>query len=296
MSSVLAQAVLSGLLTGGVYAMVSVGLTLIFGVMRIINFAHGDFVMLGMYAAVGLSAAFALDPYVSVAIIGPGFFALGIAVHQIIIRPLVHRGAPHTSQALATLGLSVVVVSAVLLTASGRSVIATTSLTTSVLNLGALVLSVTRMVAFAVALVTTGLLYLFLHHTYPGMAIRATAQDRKAAVLLGLPTERADAMTFGLGIACAAIAGSVMVPFFYVNPFVGQPLGLVAYIVVVLGGMGSMLGALLGGLAIGVIEALSGYLLDPGLKELVYLLLFVAVLIVMPSGLFGVRGAERMAE
>ena len=294
--SVVLQAVLSGLLTGGVYAMVSVGLTLIFGVMRIINFAHGDFVMLGMYAAVGLGVAAGLDPYVSVAVVGPGFFVLGMGVHALVIRPLVRRGAPHTTQALATLGLSVVIVSAVLLTASGRSVIATTGLTTAVVHVEGLVLSVTRLLAFAIALVATGLLYLFLNHTYAGMAIRATAQDRKAAVLLGLPTERADMVAFGLGIACAAIAGAVMVPFFYVNPFVGQPLGLVAYIVVVLGGMGSMVGALVGGLAIGVTEALSGYLLDPGLKELVYLLLFVAALILMPSGLFGVRGAERMAE
>lgn len=290
------QALISGLMAGGVYALISMGLTLIFGVMRVINFAHGEFLMLGMYAAVFLSQLLGLDPYVSVLLIAPVFFGLGVLVQRGVILPLVRKGAPHATQALATLGLSVVIVNLVLIVASGRSQIVTTAYTTMVLRWGDLAFSVPRLLAFGAALVAAGLLYFLLNHTYAGMAIRATAQDRRAADLLGIPTQKIDAVTFGLGIACVGVAGAIMVPFFYVHPTVGLSLGLVAYIIVVLGGMGSMVGAFLGGLMIGVVESFTGFYLDPGLKELIYLLLFVAVLIFMPWGLFGLKGSEKLGD
>ncbi len=296
MSSIWLQVFVSGLLAGGVYALISMGLTLIFGVMKIINFAHGEFLTLGMYAAVLLSFLFGLDPYVSVLIIVPVFFVLGMGVHSLVIAPLVRRGAPPKSQAIATLGMSVIIVNGLLIVASGRSVIVTTAYTTAVLRLGNVTFSVPRLIAFGTALLAAAIIYVILNFTYAGMAIRATAQDRKAAQLLGIPTRKIDAITFGLGITCVGVAGAIMVPFFYVNPTVGLTLGLVAYIVVVLGGLGSVLGAFVGGLLIGVVEAFSGFLLDPGLKELIYLLVFVGVLIFMPWGLFGVRGSEKFAQ
>jgi len=290
------QALVSGLMAGGVYALISMGLTLIFGVMRVINFAHGEFLMLGMYAAIVLSTAIGLDPYVSVLLIAPAFFVLGMGVQRVVILPLVRKGAPHTTQALATLGLSVVIVNLVLMLASGRSQIVTTAYTTMVLRWEGLTFSVPRLLAFGAALLAAALLYFLLNHTYAGMAIRATAQDRRAADLLGIPTQRIDAITFGLGIACAGVAGAIMVPFFYAYPTVGLTLGLIAYIIVVLGGMGSMVGAFLGGLLIGVVESFTGFYLDPGLKELIYLLMFVAVLIFMPWGLFGLKGSEKLGD
>lgn len=292
----LVQVFLSGLMAGGVYALISMGLTLVFGVMRIVNFAHGEILMVGMYAAVLMSAVFGLDPYVSILVIVPVFFVFGMLVHRAVILPLVRRGMPHSSQSLATVGLSLILVNAVVMIASGRSQIVTTSYSSSVARIGEFALSLPRLLAFAVALLAAGALYLLLNKTYVGMAIRSTAQDRKASEVLGIPTERIDTVTFGLSTACVGIAGAIMVPFFYVHPNVGLALGLIAYIVVVLGGMGSMVGAFLGGLLIGVVEAFTGYLIDPGLKELVYLLLFVAVLIAMPAGLFGHRGAETLGE
>ena len=294
--SILFQVIISGLLAGGIYALVSMGLTLVFGVMRVINFAHGEFLMLGMYAAVLLSLWLGIDPYVSAAIAAPAFFGFGVLVHRTIILPLVRRGAPHSSQALATLGLSAIIANGVLIMASGRSQIVTTSYTTSVLRAFDLTISVPRAFAFVAALLTAGALYLLLNKTFTGMAIRATAQDRQASELLGIPTIQMDGVTFGIATACVGIAGAIMVPFFYVHPSVGFGLGLVAYIVVVLGGMGSMLGAFVGGLLIGVVEALTGYFLDPGLKELVYLIMFVAVLIFLPWGLFGIPGSEKLGE
>lgn len=290
------QVLISGLLAGGVYALISMGLTLIFGVMRVINFAHGEFLMLGMYAAILLSWLFGLDPYVSILVIAPVFFLFGVGTHRLVILPLVRQGMPHSTQALATLGISVILANAVIMTASGRSQIVTTPYTTAVLRMGDLAFSVPRLLAFVAALIAAGLLYLLLYKTYTGMAIRATAQDRKASEVLGIPTARMDAITFGLGSTCVGIAGAIMIPFFYAHPHVGLTLGLVAYIVVVLGGMGSMLGAFCGGLIIGVVEAFTGYLIDPGLKELVYLLVFVGVLIFLPAGLFGVRGSETLGE
>ncbi len=292
----LTRVIKSGLLGGGVYALISMGLTLVFGVMLVINFAHGEFLMLGMYGALLLYSLLGIDPYVSVVLIAPIFFVLGAVVHRLIILPLVRRGMPHSSQALATLGLSIVVSNFVLIVASGRSQIVTTSYTTSVVRLLDVTLSVPRLLAFCAAFAAAGGLYVLLNRTFVGMTIRATAQDRQASELLGIPVNRTDAITFGVAIACVGIAGAIMVPFFYVNPTVGFAFGLVAYIVVVLGGMGSMLGAFVGGLAIGVVEAITGYLLDPGLKELVYLIMFVAVLIFMPTGLFGIRGSEELLE
>lgn len=296
MSSIWLQVLVSGLLAGGVYSLISMGLTLIFGVMRIINFAHGEFLTLGMYGAVLLSLMIGMDPYLSVLLIGPAAFALGVAVHRTVIVPLVKRGAAPKSQAIATLGISVIIINGLLIVASGRSQIVTTPYTTEVLRLGDITFSVPRLLAFGAALLAAAVLYYVLNHTYPGMAIRATAQDRKASELLGIPTQKIDGITFGIGIACVGIAGAIMVPFFYVFPAVGLTLGLVAYIVVVLGGLGSVTGAFVGGLLIGVVEAFTGYLLDPGLKELVYLLMFVGVLIFLPWGLFGLRGSEKLAQ
>ena len=291
----LLQVLVSGVLAGGVYALISVGLTLVFGVMRVINFAHGEFLMVGMYAALAANQYLGLDPYVSILLIGPIFFGLGMLVHRLVILPLVVRGMPHATQAIATLGLSVVILNIVLMLASGRSMIVTTAYTTAVIELGQVALSVPRLAAFSGALLATGLIYLLLQRTYVGMAIRATAQDRGASDVLGIPTARIDAITFGLATACVGVAGAMMVPFFYVNPTVGSSLGLIAYIVVVLGGMGSIFGAFLGGIAIGVIEALTGYFVDPGLKEVAYLVVFVAVLVLRPSGLLGVPGSEKIA-
>lgn len=293
---VLIQVLISGLLIGGVYGLMSVGLTMIFGVMRVVNFAHGDFIMFGMYAAVILSAVIGMDPYVSAVVTVPLFFGAGLLVHRLIIRPLVDRGAAHATQALATLGLSFILVNSILLFDSGRSHAVYTSYGTASFQMLGLYLSVPRVLAFVAALLTGAILMVVLYRTQMGRALRATAQDRKAAEVLGVNISRVDALAFGLGTALAGISGALIIPFYVVSPPVGLELALTAYVIVVLGGMGSIGGSIAGGLIIGVMEGLTGYLLDPELKKLFYLLIFVGVLVLRPWGIFGLRGAEKLGE
>lgn len=293
---ILGQVVISGLLLGGVYALMSVGLTIIFGVMRVVNFAHGDFIMFGMYAAVILHAAISLDPYLTAVLTIPLFFGAGLLMHRWMIKPLVERGASHGTQAIATLGLSFVFVNSILLFDSGRSHAVYTSYGSESFRILGFSLSVPRVLAFLAAAATGAVLIFVLYRTTLGRAIRATAQDRKAAEVLGINTGRVDALAFGIGTALAGIAGALMIPFFVVSPPVGLELALASYVIVVLGGMGSVAGSILGGLIIGVAEGLTGYLLDPELKKLFYLMVFVAVLILRPSGIFGIKGAEKLGE
>jgi len=293
--NVLLQILVSGLLAGGVYALIAMGLTLIFGVMRIINFAHGDFIMVAMYVAFGLNVTWHLDPYVSILILIPMFFVIGVALYRAVLHPLVSRGAPHSSQALATLGVSILLVNGALIVASGQSRVIDTSYSASSIQIGSIAVSISRLMAFGTAVVASALLFALLRYTTVGLAIRAAAQDRRAAELVGIPTDRIQALAFGLGTACTGIAGAILIPFFYVNPSIGLDLGLVAYVVVVLGGLGSMTGAFVGGLIIGVVEQATGYFISPSLSQVTYLLLFVAILLLRPQGLFGLRGSEALS-
>ena len=288
----LAQLIVSGLLLGGVYALVSVGLTLVFGVIRLVNFAHGEFLMLAMYLTYFLFQRFGIDPLLAIVLVAPALYLFGVIVELVIIRPTLD--APHVVQVFATLGLSIVMQNLALFfwSANFRSV--TTWYSTATFAVGPVLVSLPRLVAFAMGLAIAAGLWIFLHATYLGRAIQATAQNRYAATLMGVDVHRIYRVTFALGAAGVGVAGALLLPIFPVYPQIGVDLILVAFVIVVLGGLGSVPGAMLGGLVIGVVETLSGYVIETNLKQAVYFVLFILILILRPAGLLGVRGTEEL--
>jgi branched-chain amino acid transport system permease protein len=292
MDVMVGQVLISGILMGGIYALISMGLTLIFGVTRIVNFAHGEYVMLSMYAALVFFTQFNLDPYLAAIPIAVLAFLAGAVTQRLIIQPLLN--ASHASQVFVTMGLSITLMNVALMIWGADFHSVRSSYEAVVLPLGPWSVGVPRLVAFLVAVGMMAGLLLFLRKTFLGKAITAVSQDRMAALLMGIDVNRVYVMAFGIGIACVGVAGAVLLPIYSVFPTVGSYFGMAAYVVVVLGGFGSMAGALVGGLIIGVVEALSGYFISPGLKEAVYMLIFIAVLVIRPSGLLGIVGSEEM--
>jgi branched-chain amino acid transport system permease protein len=289
---ILLQLIVNGLLLGGIYALISIGLTLIFGVVRVINFAHGELLMLAMYATYFCYSLFGLNPYYSLLITVPVMFLAGMAIDQIIIRPL--RNAPSYMQVFATVGLSIVLLNLALFLFSGDYQSINMPFAKETLAVGSLSMTYAKLIIFFAAIIVSAVLFLGLKYTDIGRQIRAIAQDRMAARLMGINLNRIYMLTFGIGTALVAIAGGLILPVYYVFPSVGVYFVLTAFVVVVLGGMGNMVGALLGGFIIGVTDSLSGYYIDPSLKEVIYFLIFLIVLLIRPSGLMGIVGAEEM--
>lgn len=289
---ILIQILVNGLLLGGIYALISIGLTLIFGVVRVINFAHGEFLMISMYISYYCYSLLDLNPYWSLLINFPLMFVVGMATDQIIIRPL--RNAPSYMQVFATVGLSILLINLALFIFTGDYRAIDMPFTKQVLQVGGIFLNYPRLIIFFSAIFITVFIYIFLKSTDIGKQIRAIAQNRTAARLMGFKLNRVYMITFGIGSGLVGIAGGLITPVYYVYPTVGVYFVLTAFVVVVLGGMGNMMGAFLGGLIIGIVDALSGYYIDPSLKETVYYLIFVLVLIFRPSGLLGLVGAEEM--
>ena len=279
------QAVITGVLMAGIYALVAIGLTLIFGVVRIVNFAHGEFVMVGMYVTFWLWKLWGVDPYLSLLITMPVLFVFGVLVQRFLFRPIL--SAPDMAQIFLTVGLSVVLMNAALFffTADFRSV--KTTYSEWALRVGGVTLGVPRIFAFAGALVLAGLLTLFLSKTDIGKALRAVAQDREVSMLLGIDPERMYLLAVGLGAALAGAAGGLIVPFFYVFPTVGVVFVLIAFVVVILGTLGSIRGALLASLIVGVAESLGILFAGADLGLVVVFAILVATLILKPSGLMG---------
>ncbi|MBK0401077.1 branched-chain amino acid ABC transporter permease [Limibaculum sp. M0105] len=290
MSDVYLQALISGLMIGGVYALVAVGLTLIFGVMDIINFAHGEFLMFGMYGAFFASALFGIDPYLSAVMALPLFFAIGWAVQGVLIRPVV--GKSHAIQILLTLGLSLLMqaLAQFLFSADFQSL--KVDYGSATFDLSGARVSYTRLAAFAISMGMCAALWVFLQRTDTGKALRACAEEHEGAQAVGIDIARMYKIAFGLGIACVAIAGIVMTPFFYVAPVVGPKFTLVAFVIVVLGGLGNIPGAVAGALIVGVVESVGALVMpSPSLKDLAVYVLFILVLLFRPQGLFGGKGA-----
>jgi branched-chain amino acid transport system permease protein len=285
MSTTVIQLIINGLLLGGIYALISIGLTLIFGVVEIINFAHGEFLMLSMYGSYWLFQLYGVDPYVSLLMVIPTFFLIGWAVQRIIIQPIID--APPLNQIFATVGVSLVLqnVALFLWKADYRTV--RTAYSGLSLKTAGLMISFPRLVAFFLALALIAGLLTFLKRTYTGKAIRAIAQQRRAAMLMGIDINRMYKVAFGIGIACVGAAGAMLIPIYYTFPTVGGLFVLIAFVVVILGGYNSLIGALVGGLIIGVVEAFSGFFLSPHLKEAVYFVIFILILLFRPTGLFG---------
>ena len=294
MTAILLQLVISGLLLGGIYALVSVGLTLIFGVSRIKNFAHGDLVMVGMYVTYALTVATGLDPYLLAPVVVLLLFGFGLFLSFALIRPI--QGAPQVAQIFATVGLGLVLQNLALMMYGADFRSTPSIISGKVLRFAGVALPASLLIAFVVAMVVIAGLTIFLRLSLTGKAMRAIAQDRRAASLMSIDVKRIDMLTFGLGTACAGLAGALLAPVFPAFPTVGVNLVLICFVVVILGGLGSVEGALIGGLLIGLVETLSGFFLGSAMSQIAYFLVFIAVLCLRPAGLFGQRGAETLGN
>jgi len=282
---ILFPAVLNGLMTGAVYALVALGLTLIYGVLHIINFAHGALLTAAMFAAFFCYTLLGLDPYLAAVGLTPLFFGLGYALQRFIIGPASH--GEDRNALLVTLGLAVVIENALLYAFRADTRTLNLPYAFSVVEIGPAVVAVPRLVAFAVVIVMALVLWLVLRATDTGKAIRAVAKEKLGAELSGIDVAHVYAVTFGLGTACLAVAACLLIPSYYVNPGVGNAFVLVAFTIVVLGGMGSIGGALIAGLFVGVVESFSGLYLDESLGQVGIFVMFILVLLFRPSGLFG---------
>lgn len=284
-ASLVIQSIIDGILIGGIYALVAIGLTLIFGVMKIINFAQGSLMMLGMYVTYWCYTLFGINPYLSIPLSALTLFFIGSVLQKGILEKL--TGAPEHNQLLVTLGIMLVIENLALVLWSPNPRKANVPGLEDTFNWGVFTISKPKLIAFLFAIVLTAILYWFLQKTFIGKAIRGTSIDRDGAALVGIHVGRINMMTFGLGASLAAVAGTLITPFLYTTPTIGHTFILKAFVVVVLGGLGNFYGALVGGLMIGVGESLGGVFLPGSLKELTTYIIFVAVLLFRPTGLFG---------
>ncbi len=282
---ILLQVVVSGLLMGAVYALFSSGLTLIWGMMNVVNFAHGDFVMLAMYVAFFAYTLFHVGPVVSVPLAAALLFLLGVAVYFGLVRHIA-RG-PMLAQILGTFGLALVLRYAAFWAFTANFVSLPDTLLGGTFDVGGIRIEASRLLGGVVALALTLGMHLALTRTALGSRVLAVAEDRSAAMLMGIRPDRMQALAWGVGAASTGIAGALIALFFYISPTVGESLALIAFVVVCLGGFGSVPGAMIAGLAIGVIEAMSAYLIGAVYQDVVVYALFLAVLWVRPQGLMG---------
>ena len=277
--------ILAGVLTGLVYGLMALGLSVIFGVVRVVNFAHGEMMTIAMYAAVVLFAAFGLDPFLSVVPVAIAFFLFGYGLQAGLINPFITR--PEHSQFMLLVAVAIILVNALLVVfgPSARSVQLDYLLES--IDLGPFLLDRGKLYAALVACATAALLFAFFKFTRTGKAIRACADNYLGAKVVGLNVKRYYALTFGLGSACVAVAGCMMVLLVDVTPAIGPAFTLLAFVIVIVGGLGSMAGALLGGVLIGVSEALAGLFITPSAKCMFSFALLILVLLFRPQGLLG---------
>jgi branched-chain amino acid transport system permease protein len=285
MTAVIAQAVVNGLLIGGIYTLVSIGVTLIFGVVKIVNFAQGEFVMIGMYISYWLAVKSGVDPLLSLFVSMPVLFFSGMLLQQFLIRRVLGLG--DMPQIFLTFALSMLLTNVALLmfTADYRTI--HTSYTDAAVQIGPVYVGVARLIAFVVAMLLTAALEIFLHATDLGKAMRAASQNPEVAMLMGINPNRVFAVAFGLSLALAGAAGSLLMPFYSVSPGVGQPFSLMAFVAVVLGTLGNVKGAFIAGLMMGIAESLGIQFIgaDSGLIAVFAVLLLT--LAIRPGGLFG---------
>jgi branched-chain amino acid transport system permease protein len=284
---ILVPAVLNGLMTGAVYALIALGLTLIYGVLHIINFAHGALLTAAMFAAFFAHKLLGFDPYMAAIGLSPLFFLIGYGLQRYVIGPAAH--GEDRNILLVTLGLAVVIENALLYAFRADTRTINLPYAFDVVEIGTAFIAVSRVIAFATVIAVALLLWILMRFTRTGKAIRAVAKEKLGAELSGIDVAHIYAVTFGIGTACLAIAACLLLPTYYVNPHAGNAFVLVAFTIVVLGGMGSVAGALLGGLFVGVVESLSGLYLGESLGQIGIFVMFILVLLFRPSGLFGAR-------
>ena len=283
--SLLPAGIINGLMFGAIYALVALGLTLIYGVLHIINFAHGAMLMLALYSAYFLFKILNIDPYVAILIVTPASFIFGYVIYRWGIGKL--SGGKDQNILLITLGLSIILENAALFFFTGDQQTISLSYSYDSLDLGFLYLSYPKLISFIASIVICGFLWVLMSLTDLGKAIRAVAKQREGARLVGIDVEHVFAVTFGIGIACLGAAGCMLLPIFYVDPYTGNVFVIIAFTIVVLGGMGSIVGALLGGFIIGITESVGGLLLGESLGQIGISLIFILILIFRPTGIFG---------
>lgn len=288
-SDVILQALASGILIGGVFALISIGLTLIWGVMKIINFAHGEFLMIGLYIAYFLITGWGWDPYLTALVTIPGLFLIGALIFRVTIRPILKD--PTMNQIMLTLGVSLMLQSGAQMLFKADVLSVQTKYKTIIMNLGPVAVSLPEIIAFVGSVATTLILYYYLRTTDMGRSIRASAQNPAAATLMGIDVRTTYLLAFGLGSATLGAAATLLLPFYYTSPTVGMFLGLIAFVVVVLGGMGNFLGAFVGGLIIGLTESLGAALFQGSLSRVFTFGIFILFLLFRPEGVLARRRA-----
>jgi branched-chain amino acid transport system permease protein len=281
------QGLLSGLLFGGVYSLMAVGLTLIFGVMRVVNFAHGDMMVWGMYLSYLLATRAGIDPYLNFVVCAAALFALGLLVQRGLVDRVID--APHEMQILLMLGVALVLENLALVVFGPEPTRVRSPLGAATLWLGPVFVDIARLVTFVVAVLLTAALSLFLYRTDLGRTIRAAADNTYGALVVGIDVRRVYAVAFGVGAACVGAAGALVSSILPFQPPTGLSLSVTSFNIVIIGGMGSLLGAFIGGLLVSVAESLGAVFLKPSLKELVSFSLLIVILLFRPAGLFGKR-------
>lgn len=287
MISIVANVVLQGVLTGLVYGLMALGLSVIFGIVRVVNFAHGEFAVVAMYAAFVLFSALKLDPLVSMLPIAAAFFAIGFTLQSTLINPFV--GRPEHEQFILLVGLAIILVNALLMIFGPDARPTNLPYAFDSYLVGALIIDKVRIYAAVAAVAVAASLFAFFRYTRTGTAIRACADNLVGAAVVGLNVKRLYALTFGLGLACVGSAGALMVTIADAAPNLAPAYTLLAFTIVIIGGLGSMAGALVGGILIGVSEALAGFFIAPSMKSMFSFALLIAVLALRPQGLLGRR-------
>ncbi len=285
MLTTLLQAVVNGLLIGGIYALVSIGVTLIFGVVKIVNFAQGEFVMIGMYISFFLATQFGIDPLLSLLVSMPVLFGVGVLLQRYLIRRVLSLG--DMPQIFLTFALSLLLVNVTLMLFSADYRTVHTSYTDFAVNLGEVTLPVAKLIAFGVAMLLSGALWTFLRATDLGKAMRAAAQKPEVAKLMGINPDRVFAIAVGIALALAGAAGSLLMPFYPAYPLVGQVFVLMAFVAVVLGTLGNVVGALVASLMMGIAESLGVQFVGADSGLIVVFVMLLLTLALRPSGLFG---------
>jgi len=281
----LLQAIIKGLLTGMVYSLMALGLTVIFGVMRVVNFAHGEMMVVAMYLAVMSFALIGVDPMIALIPIAGILFAFGYGLQRTLINRFIN--VPEHMQFILMLSVAIILVNACLLLAGPDAQGVQLDYALDSFEIGALLIDKTRIYAAIGSLIIAFLLFLFFSRTRTGKAIRAAADNYTGALVVGLDVNRLYAITFGIGAACVGAAGALTIMLVQVQPFLALEYTLLAFTIVIIGGLGSLRGAIAGGLLIGVSEAVAGFLLEPSLKSVFSFGLLILVLLIRPQGLFG---------
>ena len=282
------QFLVPGVLIGGVYALLASGLGLIFGVMRVVNFAQADFMMLAMYLSWALFAGgVGMDPFVAAPIVFAAFFILGMAVHWLFVRHVIGRRENHDAQVILTIGLGLIFQNLILIRYSSEPRVVAPSYANEGDFLGEIFVSRVRLYAFGLSLLVAALLFLFLNRTRTGWAIRAASENWEAATYMGVDIGRTNVIAFGVGTGLTALGGSALVAFQSITPFVGLRFVVVMFAAVVLGGLGSVGGAFVGGVLIGIVQSVSQVWTSAAVKNVWVFALFLLILYVRPNGLFG---------